>query len=109
MEHKNTFGLTYQPLNTCSSADTSQVGGLFTLFLHAPVLAFSFISGITEISPDTWEQCTGLITQAEGKIAELMGAASLGKTFCQERERRCSCLVDLFNSDCLFVSYSISN
>jgi hypothetical protein len=52
---------------------------LFTLFLHAPLLAFSFISGIAEISPDTWEQCTGLITQAEGKIAELMAAASLGE------------------------------
>jgi hypothetical protein len=47
--------------------------------LHAPLLAFSFICGIAQISPDTWEQCTGLITQAEGKIAELMAAAPLGK------------------------------
>ncbi|KAF9195376.1 hypothetical protein BGZ50_004752 [Haplosporangium sp. Z 11] len=62
-----------------SIPDTSQVGGLFTLFLHAPLLAFSFICGIEHISPDTWEQCTGLITQAEGKIAELMAAASLDK------------------------------
>jgi hypothetical protein len=59
--------------------DTSQVGGLFTLFLHAPLLAFSFICGIEEISPDTWEQCSGLITQAECKIAELMATATLGK------------------------------
>ncbi|KAG0042200.1 hypothetical protein BGZ83_000778, partial [Gryganskiella cystojenkinii] len=63
-----------------SIPDTSQIGGLFTLFLHAPMLAFSFISGIAQISPDTWEQCTGLITQAEGKIAELMAAAPLDKT-----------------------------
>ncbi|GJJ75156.1 hypothetical protein EMPS_07514 [Entomortierella parvispora] len=63
-----------------SIPDTSQVGGLFTLFLHAPLLAFSFISGIAQISPDTWEQCAGLITQAEGKIAELMAAASLDKS-----------------------------
>ncbi|KAG0022331.1 hypothetical protein BGZ80_000530 [Entomortierella chlamydospora] len=61
-----------------SIPDTSQVGGLFTLFLHAPLLAFSFICGIDQISPDTWEQCSGLITQAEGKIAELMATAPLG-------------------------------
>ncbi|KAG0379581.1 hypothetical protein BGX24_012616 [Mortierella sp. AD032] len=62
-----------------SIPDTSQIGGLFTLFLHAPLLAFSFICGIGQISPDTWEQCTGLITQAEVKIAELMAAAPLEK------------------------------
>ncbi|KAF9149184.1 hypothetical protein BG015_009032 [Linnemannia schmuckeri] len=62
-----------------SIPDTSQIGGLFTLFLHAPLLAFSFICGIAQISPDTWEQCTGLIAQAEGKIAELMAAAPLEK------------------------------
>ncbi|KAG0313120.1 hypothetical protein BGZ97_010512 [Linnemannia gamsii] len=62
-----------------SIPDTSQIGRLFTLFLHAPLLAFSFICGIAQISPDTWEQCTGLITQAEGKIAELMAAAPLEK------------------------------
>ncbi|KAG0199294.1 hypothetical protein BGX28_007423 [Mortierella sp. GBA30] len=62
-----------------SIPDTSQVGGLFTLFLHAPLLAFSFICGIERISPDTWEQCTGLITQAEVRIAELMAAAPLDK------------------------------
>ncbi|KAF9112278.1 hypothetical protein BGX27_003679 [Mortierella sp. AM989] len=62
-----------------SIPDTSQVGGLFTLFLHAPLLAFSFICGVDQISPDTWEQCSGLITQAEGKIAELMAAAPLDK------------------------------
>ncbi|KAF9314197.1 hypothetical protein BG003_004397 [Podila horticola] len=62
-----------------SIPDTTQVGGLFTLFLHAPLLAFSFISGISQISPDTWEQCAGLISQAEGKIAELMASAPLDK------------------------------
>ncbi|KAF8933561.1 hypothetical protein CPC16_001259 [Podila verticillata] len=62
-----------------SIPDTTQVGGLFTLFLHAPLLAFSFISGISQISPDTWEQCSGLISQAEGKIAELMASAPLDK------------------------------
>ncbi|KAF9391216.1 hypothetical protein CPB97_007185 [Podila verticillata] len=62
-----------------SIPDTTQVGGLFTLFLHAPLLAFSFISGISQISPDTWEQCSGLISQAESKIAELMASAPLDK------------------------------
>lgn len=65
-----------------SIPDTTQVGGLFTLFLHAPLLAFSFISGISQISPDTWEQCAGLISQAEGKIAELMASAPLGMLAC---------------------------
>ncbi|KAI1321320.1 hypothetical protein EDD11_006657 [Mortierella claussenii] len=32
------------------------------------------------ISPETWEQCSGLIVQAEGKIAELMAAAPLDKS-----------------------------
>ncbi|KAG0265785.1 hypothetical protein DFQ27_000358 [Actinomortierella ambigua] len=58
-------------------ATSSQIGGLFTLFLHAPLLAFSHICGIEQISPDTWEQCSGLILQAEAKVAELMAAASL--------------------------------
>ncbi|KAF9578291.1 hypothetical protein BGW38_005994, partial [Lunasporangiospora selenospora] len=58
---------------------TSPVGGLFTLFLHAPLLAFSFICEIEHISPDTWEQCNGLITQAETKIAELLAVATLAE------------------------------
>ncbi|KAF9418564.1 hypothetical protein BGZ94_009661 [Podila epigama] len=62
-----------------SIPDTTQVGGLFTLFMHAPLLAFSFICGVSQISTDTWEQCSGLISQAEGKIAELMASASLDK------------------------------
>ncbi|KAF9974234.1 hypothetical protein BGZ73_002420 [Actinomortierella ambigua] len=61
-------------------ATSSQIGGLFTLFLHAPLLAFSHICGIEQISPDTWEQCSGLILQAEAKIAELMAAATLDKS-----------------------------
>ncbi|KAF9160562.1 hypothetical protein DFQ26_005390 [Actinomortierella ambigua] len=61
-------------------ATSSQIGGLFTLFLHAPLLAFSHICGIEQISPDTWEQCSGLILQAEAKVAELMAAASLEKS-----------------------------
>ncbi|KAG0362186.1 hypothetical protein BGZ54_008739 [Gamsiella multidivaricata] len=39
-----------------------------------------FICGIQQISPDTWEQCSGLISQAEGKIAELMATAPLDKS-----------------------------
>ncbi|KAG0244540.1 hypothetical protein BGW41_007303 [Actinomortierella wolfii] len=63
-----------------SVATSSQIGGLFTLFLHAPLLAFSHICDIDQISPETWEQCSGLILQAETKIAELMAAASLDKS-----------------------------
>ncbi|KAF9999873.1 hypothetical protein BGZ65_004832, partial [Modicella reniformis] len=62
-----------------SIPDTSQVGELFTLFLHAPILAFSFICGIEQIAPDAWEHCSALIMQAEAKIAELMAAATLDK------------------------------
>ncbi|KAI8345429.1 protein SCAI [Mortierella sp. GBAus27b] len=63
-----------------SIPDTQPVGGLFTLFLHAPLLAFSFVCDIEHIGPETWEQCSALITQAECKIAELLGTAALDKS-----------------------------
>jgi hypothetical protein len=62
--------------------DTSQIGSLFTLFLHAPLLGFAFISDPGQISSETWGKCVNLIAEAELKIVELFNSSNIGKIFC---------------------------
>lgn len=59
--------------------DTTQIGSLFTLFLHAPLLGFAFISNLGKISSSTWEKCVNLIAEAELNIVELFNSSSIGK------------------------------
>ncbi|KAJ3183275.1 hypothetical protein HDU85_002301 [Gaertneriomyces sp. JEL0708] len=54
-----------------SIRDNTQIGSLFTLFLHAPVKAFAFISNVTEADQETWDKCITLITDIENTIADL--------------------------------------
>ncbi|KAI9095450.1 protein SCAI [Phlyctochytrium arcticum] len=54
-----------------SIKDNAQIGSLFTLFLHAPVKAFAFISDRTEIPKDVWEKCIAQIASLEATIGEL--------------------------------------
>ncbi|PKY38594.1 hypothetical protein RhiirA4_392237 [Rhizophagus irregularis] len=59
--------------------DTTQIGSLFTLFLHAPLLGFAFISNLGKISSSTWEKCVNLIAEAELNIVELFNSSSIEK------------------------------
>ena len=52
--------------------DTTQIGGLFTLFLTDPLRAFAFISDITQIDTDTWENLGTKCEQIETMILQLL-------------------------------------
>ncbi|KAJ3035830.1 hypothetical protein HDV00_003365 [Rhizophlyctis rosea] len=51
--------------------DTTQIGSLFTLFLHAPVKAFAFVSDTTEMSAEVWNKCVVHIQGVEKTIADI--------------------------------------
>ncbi|OZJ03563.1 hypothetical protein BZG36_03094 [Bifiguratus adelaidae] len=53
-----------------SIQDVTEIGSLFTLFLHNPILGFSFISDIAEMDPATWKECNRIIAQAENKVTD---------------------------------------
>ncbi|KAI9365464.1 protein SCAI [Zopfochytrium polystomum] len=64
--------------------DSTQIGSIFTLFLHSPVKAFAFVSDLTEIQPDVWGKCVSLVLATEKVIFELLEgshASSLDKSF----------------------------
>jgi len=54
--------------------DSAHSGGLFTLFLHSPIKAISFISDITEMANDKWNECKNKIKEIESYISELYNA-----------------------------------
>ncbi|KAI8919103.1 protein SCAI [Powellomyces hirtus] len=61
-----------------SIKDNTQIGSLFTLFLTIPIKAFAFISDLTEVSKDTWENCSRAIRETETLVGELLdGEAAL--------------------------------
>jgi hypothetical protein len=43
--------------------DTSRAGGLLTLFLHSPLVAFCYVSSITDVQLSLWQQCQELVTK----------------------------------------------
>ncbi|KAL6601207.1 hypothetical protein LY90DRAFT_668791 [Neocallimastix californiae] len=54
--------------------DSAHSGGLFTLFLHSPIKAISFISDITEMANDKWNECKNKIKDIENYISDLYNA-----------------------------------
>ncbi|CAG8819045.1 43683_t:CDS:10 [Gigaspora margarita] len=63
-----------------SIPDTPRIGSLFTLFLHAPLLGFSFISNIECIDSENWKKCEELIAEAEAIIVDLLNLSNLDKS-----------------------------
>lgn len=58
----------------------TQIGSLFTLFLHSPVKAFAYISELTEMAADTWPQCITKVNELEEMITEILEkSTTLGK------------------------------
>ncbi|KAH6560057.1 hypothetical protein BASA50_003204 [Batrachochytrium salamandrivorans] len=55
-----------------SIKDTSHIGGLFTLFLHAPVKGFTFVCDQSQLSTDIWSQCVVHSDATEKLITELI-------------------------------------
>ncbi|KAI9014455.1 protein SCAI [Phycomyces nitens] len=53
-----------------SVQDKSEIGSLFTLFLHTPLLGFCSISDIGNLDQDKWDQCVAIVTSMERKIGE---------------------------------------
>ncbi|KAK9696573.1 hypothetical protein K7432_012398 [Basidiobolus ranarum] len=62
----------------CPIKDISQVGNLFTLFLHSPLLGFSFVSQNTQVTSQDWAQCTELVSSLEDEISELLLTSQFG-------------------------------
>jgi hypothetical protein len=54
--------------------DTTQIGSLFTLLLHAPLKAFSFISDITTISTTMWTACSTAMQAVETCVVRVLDA-----------------------------------
>ncbi|ORY03197.1 hypothetical protein K493DRAFT_311822 [Basidiobolus meristosporus CBS 931.73] len=63
----------------CPIKDIAQVGNLFTLFLHSPLLGFSFVSQLTQITASDWAKCTDIVSALEDEIGELLLSAQLDK------------------------------
>ncbi|KAJ3033174.1 hypothetical protein HDV00_006671 [Rhizophlyctis rosea] len=63
--------------------DTTQIGSLFTLFLHAPVEAFSLMSDATEMCIEIRNECIVHIELIEKTIEDIFGreANKLGDDF----------------------------
>lgn len=53
-------------------ADKSEIGSLFTLFLHAPLLGFCAVSDIGNLEQSIWNQCVSKVSELEAKISDLL-------------------------------------
>jgi hypothetical protein len=59
----------------------TQIGSLFTLFLHSPVKGFAYISEATEMASETWSQTISRVEAIEFAIIEgLEKNDSIGKS-----------------------------
>jgi hypothetical protein len=50
----------------------TQIGSLFTLFLHSPVKGFAYISEATEMAVETWFQTISRVEAIEVAITEAL-------------------------------------
>ncbi|KAJ3305596.1 hypothetical protein HDV03_001241 [Kappamyces sp. JEL0829] len=57
-----------------SIKDITQIGNLFTLFLHCPIKALAFISDITQLNQSLWSTAISHLDGIEKHISELMDA-----------------------------------
>jgi Protein SCAI len=66
--------------------DKSEIGSLFTLFLHAPLLGFCAVSDIGNLEQTVWNQCVARVNDIEAKITDLLYAHhETGKACGQQR------------------------
>ncbi|KAI8093327.1 uncharacterized protein BX664DRAFT_259458 [Halteromyces radiatus] len=55
-----------------SIQDKSEIGSLFTLFLHTPLLGFCSVSDIGNLDQTKWDECIHKVTQLERMIGKLL-------------------------------------
>lgn len=69
------------PLEYPSSVqDKSEIGSLFTLFLHTPLLGFCSVSDIGNLDQEKWDECVRKISAMENAIGDLLLTdANVGK------------------------------
>ncbi|KAI7888173.1 protein SCAI, partial [Mucor mucedo] len=61
------------PINYPSSVqDKSEIGSLFTLFLHTPLLGFCSVSDIGNLDQQKWDSCVQKISIMEKAIGDLL-------------------------------------
>lgn len=71
------------PINYPSSVqDKSEIGSLFTLFLHTPLLGFCSVSDIGNLDQQKWDSCVQKISIMEKAIGDLLITdATVGNVF----------------------------
>ncbi|KAI8388311.1 protein SCAI [Radiomyces spectabilis] len=61
------------PLEYPSSVqDKSEIGSLFTLFLHTPLLGFCSVSDIGNLDQAKWDECVALISTMEKAVGDML-------------------------------------
>ena len=55
-----------------SVQDKSEIGRLFTLFLHTPLLGFCSVSDIGNLDQSKWDECVRKIAAMEKSIGDLL-------------------------------------
>lgn len=58
--------------------DASEIGNLFTLFLHSPLKGFLSLCMVEKLSTEKWSQCLALVTSIESVIADAIGKEEFG-------------------------------
>ncbi|KAI8974992.1 hypothetical protein BDB01DRAFT_899663 [Pilobolus umbonatus] len=79
-EFKNMLNVFDQPVMCLMSPveypssvqDKSEIGSLFTLFLHTPLLGFCSVSDIGNLDQDKWDDCVNKISEMEKAIGDLL-------------------------------------
>lgn len=55
-----------------SIKDTTQIGSLFSLFLHAPIKAFAFVSDAAEMDAEIWAACGEVLGGLEATVLGML-------------------------------------
>lgn len=55
-----------------SVQDKSEIGSLFTLFLHTPLLGFCSVSDIGNLDQQKWDECVQKVSVMENRIGQLL-------------------------------------
>ncbi|KAG0187326.1 hypothetical protein DFQ28_006511 [Apophysomyces sp. BC1034] len=63
----------FSPVEYPSSVqDKSEIGSLFTLFLHTPLLGYCSVSDIGNLDQEKWDECVNMVSMMEKKIGDML-------------------------------------
>ncbi|KAF7727432.1 hypothetical protein EC973_007501 [Apophysomyces ossiformis] len=63
----------FSPIEYPSSVqDKSEIGSLFTLFLHTPLLGYCSVSDIGKLDQEKWDECVNMVSIMEKTIGDML-------------------------------------